>query len=507
VKNAAFVSVTSNGHYKAIKTWIAEEGKPAFFRIKLIPRNQSTSFDASAGGTLSIAGGASVSINPSSVVYASTGNDYSGAVNLYAHWLDPTSNDLHSIMPGDLRGLDGAGYMRQLITYGMLAVELIGSNGEKLQLKPGTEAELKFPLPSNVLNYAPLEIPLWYFDESDGLWKMEGSAIKSGNNYVGKVTHFSFWNCDVPSNFVQFNCTVTNSSGQPVANALVKISDRNNPLRTGFGYTNAFGYTNGAIPSNADLQIEIFSNSTCSNASFSTPFATGTTDISLGTIQINNSSANANVSGKVLNCLNNPVSNGAAVVKVNNQYYKFSTSDSGTYNFNLLLCGGSSSATLLAENYASGEQSDWQNITIQPGANNIGNIQVCGNSITQFINITINGNSSVFSAPADSLFQQSQTLPGSPIGITSYRLGQNGFIFFNFSSGGIAQGSFQALESLNTSLVNDSLFLAAPIQVGITEYGAVNSGFIAGNFSGNFVGSTPANTYTISCNFRVRRKY
>jgi hypothetical protein len=508
IKNAAFVTITSNGYFNAIKTWIAEESKPAFFRIKLIPRNQSTSFDASAGGTLSLSGGASVSINPSSVIYASTGNDYSGEVRVYAHWIDPTSNDLYSTMPGDLRGQDGVGYIRQLTTYGMMAVELIGSSGEKLQLKPGTEAELKFPLPSSLLNYAPTQIPLWYFDETNGLWKLEGIANKSGNFYVGKVTHFSYWNCDVPSNFVQFNCTVTGGGGQPVANAFVKISDRNNPLRTGYGYTNAMGYTNGAVPSNADLLIEVFSSSSCSNASYSAPFSTGTTDVSLGTIQISSNSATAIVSGKVLNCLNNPVSNGAAVVKVNNQFFKFPTSDSGTYNFNLLLCGGSSNASLLAENYATSEQSDMQNITLQPGANNLGTIQVCGNSISQFINITINGNTSVFSAPADSLFQQNQTLPGAPIGITSFRLGQNGFVNFNFSSAGITQGSYQTLQSLYTSLVNDSLFIASPIQVNITEYGAVTTGFIAGSFSGNFTGSgiPPANTYTISCNFRVRRK-
>lgn len=508
VQNAAFLSVTKETHFKVIKTWIAEESSPVFFRIKLIPRNQSTSFNASAGGTLSLSGGASVKIAPSSVMYASSGNDYSGEVGVYAHWIDPTAKDLHAVMPGDLRGLDGAGYLRQLTTYGMMAVELVGGNGEKLQLKPNTTAELTFPLPASVLNYAPAEIPLWFFDETNGLWKLEGFAAKSGNSYVGKVSHFSFWNCDVPSNFVQFNCTVTNGGGQPVANAFVKISDRNNPMRSGFGYTNAAGYVNGAIPKNADLQIDVFANSNCASSSYSAPFNTGSTDISLGTIQINAAST-ANVSGKVLNCLGNPVTNGAAVIKVNNQYFKFATSDSGTYNFNLILCGGSVAATLLAENYATYEQTNWQNLTLQPGSNNISNIQVCGNSISQYINLTVNGNTSVFSAPADSIYQQITALSGSPIRIGAFRLGQNSYVSFNFSSSGIVQGSYQNLEDFYTSLVNDSLLLTAPIQVNITEYGAINTGFIAGNFSGNFTGSgpPPSNTYNISCNFRVRRQY
>jgi hypothetical protein len=35
---------------------------------------------------------------------------------------------------------------------------------------------------------------LWSFDEAKGLWKEEGQAIKTGSNYVGDVSHFSFWN-------------------------------------------------------------------------------------------------------------------------------------------------------------------------------------------------------------------------------------------------------------------------------------------------------------------------
>lgn len=116
-------------------------------------------------------------------------------------------------MPGDLRGISTDGSLKTLTTYGMAAVELTGALGELLQIAPGQKASLTMPIPVAILSNAPATIPLWSFDEAKGLWKEEGQAIKTGSNYVGDVSHFSFWNCDVPNNYVQFNCTVKNSDG------------------------------------------------------------------------------------------------------------------------------------------------------------------------------------------------------------------------------------------------------------------------------------------------------
>jgi len=75
-----------------------------------------------------------------------------------------------------------------------------------------------------------------------------------------------------------------------------------------------------------------------------------------------------------------------------------------------------------------------------------------------------------------------------------------------FDTTGIAQGTAQAMFNLTTSHTNDSLNIAnPPVMVNITEWGAPTTGFMAGYFSGNFVGSGSTN-YTISGSFRTRRR-
>ncbi len=58
----------------------------------------------------------------------------------------------------------------------MLVVELEGAGGEKLQIAPGHKVKLNMNIPQSLLASAPQNIPLWYFDETDGKWKEEGSA-------------------------------------------------------------------------------------------------------------------------------------------------------------------------------------------------------------------------------------------------------------------------------------------------------------------------------------------
>jgi hypothetical protein len=57
VKTAAVVTVNKSGYFPGIKTYIATENKSAFFRIKLIPKLNSGSFNSLNGGTISLSNG------------------------------------------------------------------------------------------------------------------------------------------------------------------------------------------------------------------------------------------------------------------------------------------------------------------------------------------------------------------------------------------------------------------------------------------------------------------
>lgn len=514
IKNAAVVTVKKSGYFPGIKTYIATADKSAFFRIQLIPKTTQGTFNATSGGNVILSNGLSVSFPSNAIVNASSGTAYSGTVNVAISWINPTASNIYSIMPGDLRGINASGALKILQSYGMAAVELTGSNGELLQIASGKKATLSFPIPSSISSTAPASIPLWYFDETLGLWKEEGSAAKNGNTYVGEVSHFSFWNCDVPSNYVHFDCTVVDGDGAPVGYAWVKISVVGNPNNAGYGITDSSGYVGGAVPNNSTLLIEIFNDMSCSTPVYTQTFNTGTTNISLGTIIIPLTSINiAGVNGTVTDCSNAPVSDGYLIMLKNGSYYRYTLNSAGTFDFSTIICNGSENVTLIAEDRVALQQSSPTSATLVNGNNNIGNLQACGVTTQQFIDYTINGVNYSMTYPADSVFSFSnqQTNPSRiEIHGTSYNTGggttTTRYLSFYFTETGIAAGSTQSLVGLYSSDIYDSTIITTSIPVNITEYGIVGE-YIAGNFSGTLTGAAPANTpYIITGSFRVRRR-
>lgn len=502
VKTAAVVTVNKTGYFKGIKTYIAVEGKSAFFRIKLIPKTIAGTVNSTSGGTVTLSNGLIVKLNPGTIVNAATNAQYNGSVNVAAHWINPTSSDLNKIMPGDLRGLNTEGTLKLLQTYGMAAVELTGSSGEPLQIVNGQKATLTFPIPSSISGSAPASIPLWSFDETTGLWKQEGSATKTGNTYVGDVGHFSFWNCDIPSNYVQFNCTLKNSAGNPLPYTLVKITvvGTNN---AGYGYTDSSGYVGGAVPNNANLLLEVFPNFGCTTALYSQTFTTTNVNISLGVITIPTANNLATLSGTVTNCASTPVTNGYIIIQEGFVLTRHPLSNTGSYSFNKIFCSFPQTVTLIGEDVTNQQQSASVTYTVNAGANTVGNIQACGVATQQFINYTINSTNYVFTAPVDTFNYLNNNQ--SSVSIYGYRLTPSSNVNFSMVNTGIGVGSTQNLQSFWPSQIIDSMIITTPVLVNITEYGPIGQ-FIAGSFSGTFTGRAPANTqYITTCNFRVRR--
>ncbi|MEP7107879.1 MAG: hypothetical protein ABI760_07850 [Ferruginibacter sp.] len=507
VKEAAVVTVNRPGYFKGIKTWLATEGKSVFFRIKLIPKINGGIIDAATGGNVTILNGLSISLPPNAIVNAATNAAYTGQVNVAAHWIDPSTSDLNRTMPGDLRGLDSAGAIKFLASYGMAAIELTGSGAELLQIASGKKATITIPLPSAIAGGAPSSIPLWYFDETQGLWKEQGKAIKSGNSYIGDINHFSYWNCDVPSRYVRFNCTIIDTKRNPVQNVLVKISVAGNPQLAGYGYTDSSGYTGGAIPDNAQLLLEVFSEYNCSTALYSQNFSTTSANLALGNIIVSTSSI-ATITGNIVNCNNAAVSNGFVIMVKDGINYHYNADNTGSFSFSTTLCANNAGVTFIAEDIDALQDGLPATVTLLNGTNAIGVLRACGTTIDEFINYTVNGTSYSITAPADSLISFLNTQSNPPLIYIDARLksSANGnSATMAFTQTGIAVNSSQNLMSFSSNQITDSTSILTPITVNITEFGAIGQ-FLAGNFTGIFTGGAPLNTpYNVTCSFRVRR--
>jgi hypothetical protein len=503
IKNAAFVTVTKPGYFKGIKTFMAVGGESAFFRIKLMPKTTSGNINAATGGTVTLSNGLSIKLPAGGTVNAATNSQYTGTVKVSAYWISPTAADLAMIMPGDLRGINTEGSLKLLQTFGMAAVELTGSSGELLQIVNGQKATLTFPIPSSLLAAAPTAIPLWYFDETNGLWKQEGTATKTGNTYIGDVGHFSFWNCDVPENFVQFNCSLKKSVKEPLAFTLIKITVAGtNNFK--YGYTNASGNVDGLVPANSNLIMEVFPAYGCNTPLYSQTFIATNANISLGTIIIPNLSSIATLNGTVTNCGNTAVNNGFIVLKEGDVFTRHPVDNAGAYSISKFFCSFPQTVTLIAEDITNAQQSAFTSKVINTGINTVSNIQACGVSTQQFINYTINNVAYSYTAPADTFSYFNDIL--SKISMTAETVPASGQMSFGMSNAAINTGSNQNLLFFYPAQIFDSMSMNAPISVYISEYGPVSQ-FVAGSFTGTFTGKPPTNTaYNATCNFRIRRR-
>ncbi len=508
VKEAAVVTVAQPGYFKAIKTYLATAGKSAFFRIKLLPKIIAGKINAITGGNITLGNGLTLTLPANGVVNAGTQAAYTGQVNVAAHWINPTNPDLNRIMPGDLRGTDTTGALKILTTYGMAAVELTGNSGELLQMAIGKKATLTIPLPAALATSAPSAIPLWYLDEITGLWKEEGKAVKSANSYIGEVSHFSYWNCDMPSNYVRFNCTVTNAKGIPIQNALVKISVVGNPNNCGYGYTDSSGFASGAVPINSSLLLEVFGEYNCLTGLYAKNFTTNATaNVSLGKL-ILPAALSATVSGNVNDCNNLAVTNGYVLMRKDGIGFYQALGKSGTFNFTTTLCSNNRVASFVAEDKSASKASDVFTTTLIPDGNAIGTLLACSVSTQQFLNYAVNGINYSYTAPADSLFQYAKPQNTPPLLIISAAnllANSTQQVSLLFIQSGIAVNSSQNLMSFGCPQINNLSTIVNPIAIKITEYGIVGQ-FIAGNFTGIITGPAPGNTpYNVTCSFRVRR--
>lgn len=505
LKMAATVTVNKTGYFKAIKTFTATEGRGVFFRIKLIPKKIIGLFNAASGGTVTMPGAFVIKFPAAAITDVTTNKPFTGDVMVTAAIINATDPDLNRIMPGDLRGVNSSNIMQLLTTYGMVAVELSGAGGEFLQITSGKKASINMPIPASLQASAPATIPLWYFDEDKGLWMEEGSATKNGNVYTGEVSHFSFWNWDVPQNYVQLNATFLGSNNLPLQFAFVKVSVVSNPANFGVGLTDTAGFVNGAVPANAQLLLQVYGSFSCSNVIYSQTINTTTANVSLGTVTVPAGNSMATISGSVVNCLNAPVTNGHLIAQSGNYITKFALNNAGNYTGNLMLCNNTPSAFIFtAEDAAAQQQSTPLNYTINSGNNTIPLLQACGLSTQQFLNLTVNGVPNNYTIPPDTIIVYADSLN---IGI--------GFMHppfvipgsLSFTSTGIGIGTTQTLTTFRpfggASLTPSN----PPVTVNITEYGSIGQ-FIAGNFTGVFIGPSPTNTvYNVSASFRVRRRF
>ncbi len=498
-KNAGSVSVEKDGYFKATRTMMTVAGAMQYAEIKLIPKTDRGNFASSAGGTISIENGSSVDFAANSILNSASNAAYTGSVHVLGAYLDPTSPLLSLTMPGNLTGLDSTKQLKQLQTFGMMAVELKGAAGEKLNLQTGKTATITLPIPAALLSKAPQTIPLWYFNDTTGLWTEQGFATKQNDKYVGTVSHFSFWNCDVPSNFVSLTMRLKDQDGHSLPYFRVKLTNTDNSS-SAYGVTDTAGIVVGPVPANAGLQREIFSP--CGKLLVSEQIGPFSTSTDIGTITVAVAAPmQTTISGSAINCLGLPVTNGYADILLDAVYHRAKINN-GIFSVTINRCDTAASiASVSVTDADANKQSSTINLAITSGENNLDFVRVCDASTEQYINYTINDTMHVnFSRPADSF---RTTRNSTTTNIYAYRK-QGGLLNTSILFSGAASAGDYPLQRVNLMNGNLIVVLKDPGSVAVSEYGT-SGGYITGGFSAVLRDSVGTNTYNAKVVFRVKR--
>jgi len=508
-KKSAVITATKAGYFKAYRTFGATSGSN-HIEIKLLKKTLTGSIDAAAGGDVSLSNASKIALPANGVVNATTGAAYTGQVRVYATYIDPTSADISQTVPGSFMANDKDGKRVVLTSYGMLAVELESAAGERLQIKSGSSATLTTAIPASGQASAPATIALWSVDEITGVWKEEGTATRNGNVYVGQVSHFSFWNCDVSQNAVMLSFTLKLTGGEAFVHTDVRIRRTNtNTNAPAHGRTDSMGQVSGYVPYNEPLVLEVLDR--CGQPFYTQNIGPFTQNTNLGTITVSNpGSSVVTISGKVLNCTNTAVTNGAAIISFGNYTRYVNVDASGNFQTTFTRCANSpANFDVLGIDKAAQQQSSAaKSVPVVMPTTNAGNIIACGTSSTQFITYTFDGTNYSLVSPADSIMGRTVPMQNSGFRtiLNGYSLNTSGplnKISIEFSHPNATAGTFTGVGiNVNSSYASGNN--TARPSVTMTNFPALVGQFYEGTISGQYTDSI-SGTHTINGSFRVRR--
>jgi len=504
-KNASLVTAEKTGYFTAYRTFSATSGTNQVV-IKLTKKNLGGTITGTAGGDVSLTNGTKVSLPANGIVKASDNSNYTGTVNVYAAYIDPTAADILDRVPGSFMANDKDGKRVLLSSYGMMAVELESSVGEKLQIKSGSTATLTSPIPATAQASAPATIPLWYVDETTGLWKEEGTATKQGNNYVGTVKHFTYWNCDLPVKTVMLTATFKTANGQPLVNASIVIKPTTGDYYgSAHGYTDSLGQINGPVPANTNLVMQVMDG--CNTAVFSQNLGPYNESINLGTVTVSATTPGVvTVKGKLANCSGANVTKGYAIVSINNSIHYAKVDGSGNFSTNYVLCNMNGvNAQVLGVDETAQQQGNTSTLPVTSPTTDFGTVTACGTTSTEFIDYTLDGTNYHFGT-GDSLLAYYKP--------DSNQVGRGSIVIMGAKSPNV----FQFQISVTAQTVGTyPLFwidvhsyhqniLIQPFNVNLSGYASSAGQFYEGTFTGQFKDGSNV-IHNISTTFRVRRTF
>jgi hypothetical protein len=506
------ITFTKNGYLTQFDRIYPNNNGHYFSEKVLLEDTPAGTINGISGGALAV-GQATIQLPQSAARYES-GIAYDGEIQVNARWIAPDAPDLGPIMPGALLGRRADGSLTTLTAYGMLSTELSSTGGEPLFLANGKSATLLFPIPNIAQSALPPSIPLWHFNEAEGLWEEEGEAILEGSEYIAEVSHFSIWALFFPNGTpaAELSGCIAYDSDGPAAFHTFRVLNETGQLLV-YGKTNAQGRFNGPFPTDTPASIRVLLP--CGGEEL---FSIGPIDDDTQLSECLNITSQdpITVSGLLSDCENAPLPYAAVRLDINGSQQYVSTDSTGAFIF-YATCTPGSLATVIGFDAPNAQATSPTEIILADDLD-IGTLTTC-DAPEEFLTINADIEEGVtMTFVFLSLYDNNPT--GTPYDIGCEGTDSEGRIhFLSVGFPSLQPGIYTDDEimliyeyfpegSINSGRISLSCFLdCTNLTVELTHNGGPD-GFLEGEFSGSIGGTNEVNgttleDITVSGNFRV----
>lgn len=161
------VTASAPGYDATTKIFRVRPGVELRRPIRIQPLAPPVVISSAAGGTVPFQGGGEVVIPANAFAGVAAGEP----VTIRANYVDPANAAQFSTASGDFTGRTFGGESVVLESFGMNSIQATGAQGQPVDLAPGQQAVVRFPLRGGT---AVPTRPVWTFDTQTGTWVEEG---------------------------------------------------------------------------------------------------------------------------------------------------------------------------------------------------------------------------------------------------------------------------------------------------------------------------------------------
>lgn len=368
-------------------------------------------------------------------------------------YLANTTEYVQDLQPGDMRGINANGEKVMLQPY-MMA--FFRREVPRVEMAPNKWMEVTVPIPASAQLTAPYTAPLWMYDREKGVWREQGTATRSGGEYVFKMTRFGLYSVAAATAMVYLHAVVTDGNSQRLPYQEIVITPGDATAWPYSVFTDNTGEFSAYVPYNAKLSLKMeYACNAYSDAITVDPLVRN----SWMTLVMQLNTDKVQASGTATDCDDQPMKKGRIDLTIQGFAYSFPVKD-GKYAFSLPVCDDVVNASYTITDSTSNMTSAAKTVQLNKNVpNTIPVVNVClyhAKQVTGDITYTVGGATYTLNGNVDSIVIQQdidQVAQKPTTYMFAFGRSENRYLYFSFNS--YTSGTYSAYTLLaGTSLMN-----------------------------------------------------